>query len=63
MRQPKREDAGWKPIETLPSPDPLSEPRTVWLLPRDKGLLPRQWVLGRGFVVPTDQFTHWREGS
>jgi len=59
MRRPKRQDIGWKPIETLPLPLTAAETRTVWLLPRDRRLLPREWVLARG--VPTAQFSHWRD--
>jgi hypothetical protein len=56
---PNRQDAGWEPIETLQHPLTEAGSRTVWLLPRDKGLLPRKRVLTPGVVVPTDQFSHW----
>jgi hypothetical protein len=62
MHRPSRQDNGWAPFETLPRPSGR-ETRTVWLLPRDERLLPRQWVLAVGVDVPTDQFSHWREDA
>jgi hypothetical protein len=61
MQPPNRQDIGWEPIATLPHPQTAAETRTVWLLPRDPGLLPRKWVLEPGVEVPTDQFGHWRD--
>jgi hypothetical protein len=63
MRRPNRQDSGWEPIATLPRPLTAAETRTVWLLPRDGGLLPREWVLKPGVEVPTDQFSHWRDNT
>jgi hypothetical protein len=63
MQRPNRQDAGWKPIETLPRPLSEADTRTVWLLPRDGGLLPKEWVLAPGVVVPMDQFSHWRDSA
>ena len=63
-KRPNRQDAGGKPIETLPRPLSAADTRTVWLLPRDGDLLPKEWVLAPGAVVPpTDQFSHWRDSA
>jgi len=58
---PNRQDSKWEPIATLPHPETEAETRTVWLLPRKKGLVARQWVLAPGVEVPTDQFSHWQD--
>ena len=64
MRQPTRKDGGWKSLDTLPSPQKSDVPRTVWLLPREEGFLPRLWVLAPGIDdVPRDQFTHWQDAD
>jgi hypothetical protein len=63
MQRPNRQDPGWEPIATLPHPLTTAETRTVWLLPCDKGLLPKEWVLAPGVEVPTDQFSHWRDSA
>jgi hypothetical protein len=63
MRQPPaRDDKGWKPLDTLAPPLKSDATKTVWLLPRDQGLLPRQWVLPAGIDdVSRDEFTHWQD--
>jgi hypothetical protein len=63
MQRPNRQDSGWKPIATLSRPLTAAETKTVWLLPRDERLLPREWVLAPGVEVPTDQFSHWQESA
>lgn len=63
MQRPKRQDAGWEPIETLPRPQTLAKPRPVWLLPRNENFPPSRWMLGPGVgdVLPTHHYTHWRD--
>jgi hypothetical protein len=53
MQRPHRQDAGWKPIETLPRPLSEADTRTVWLLPRDGGLLrPAESGPSAGLLFP-----------